>query len=143
MPVYEYQCKKCGREAEYQQRMSDPEKTVCEACGAEALERIISRTAFTLKGGGWYKDLYSSTKPEKSGGEATPAAESKPAADAPSSTPAAAAPSPSSGSSSGGSSSGGSSSGGSSSGGSSSGGSSSGGSSSGGSSSGGSTKSAS
>ncbi|HEY6039150.1 MAG TPA: zinc ribbon domain-containing protein [Kofleriaceae bacterium] len=126
MPVYEYQCKKCGREAEYQQRMSDPDKTLCEACGAEALERIISRTAFTLKGGGWYKDLYSSTKPEKS--ESSTTSESKPAAasDAASTaSPAPAASTPSSsGSSSSGSSSSGSSSGGSSSGGSSSGGSS-------------------
>ena len=65
MPTYEYQCKKCGREFEYQQRMSDPEKKLCEACGAEALERMISRTAFSLKGGGWYKDLYASSKPEK------------------------------------------------------------------------------
>ena len=112
MPTYEYQCKKCGREFEYQQRMSDPEKTLCEACGAEALERMISRTAFALKGGGWYKDLYASSKPEKpekseksagettgtpastdaapSGGEAKPAA-AAPAAAAPatpSSTPA-------------------------------------------------------
>ena len=62
MPVYEYECKACHREFEYQQRMSDPEKTVCEACGG-ALERLISRTAFQLKGGGWYKDLYSSSKP--------------------------------------------------------------------------------
>lgn len=88
MPVYEYQCKKCNREFEYQQRMSDPDKTLCEACGAEALERIISRTAFTLKGGGWYKDLYSSTKPEKSEGASS--TESKPAAAAESSAPAAA-----------------------------------------------------
>lgn len=64
MPIYEYQCKACNREFEYQQRMSDPEKTLCESCGKEALERIISRTAFQLKGGGWYKDLYSSSKPE-------------------------------------------------------------------------------
>ena len=63
MPVYEYQCKKCGREFEYQQRMADPDKTECEACGGE-LERLISRTAFQLKGSGWYKDLYSSSKPE-------------------------------------------------------------------------------
>src|SRR5215813_14724221 len=62
MPVYEYQCKACRKEFEYQQRMSDPDKTVCEACGGE-LERLISRTAFQLKGGGWYKDLYSSSKP--------------------------------------------------------------------------------
>ena len=69
MPIYEYKCKACNREFEYQQRMSDPDKTECEACGASALERLISRTAFALKGGGWYKDLYSSSKPGGSGGE--------------------------------------------------------------------------
>ena len=72
MPVYEYQCKACHREFEYQQRMSDPDKTECEACGGE-LERLISRTAFQLKGSGWYKDLYSSAKPagsEAKSGEA-------------------------------------------------------------------------
>ena len=69
MPVYEYKCNACGREFEYQQRMSDPDKTVCEACGKEALERIISRTAFSLKGGGWYKDLYASPKPETAASE--------------------------------------------------------------------------
>jgi putative FmdB family regulatory protein len=58
MPVYEYECKACGRDFEYQQRMTDPEKTTCETCGG-ALERLISRTAFALKGAGWYKDLYS------------------------------------------------------------------------------------
>jgi putative FmdB family regulatory protein len=63
MPVYEYQCKACGRDFEYQQRMVDPDKTTCEACGG-ALERLISRTAFSLKGGGWYKDLYASPKPD-------------------------------------------------------------------------------
>jgi putative FmdB family regulatory protein len=67
MPVYEYQCKACGRDFEYQQRMSDPDKTTCEVCGG-ALDRLISRTAFALKGGGWYKDLYASPKPE--GGDA-------------------------------------------------------------------------
>jgi putative FmdB family regulatory protein len=88
MPVYEYQCKACHREFEYQQRMSEPEKTTCEACGKDELERLISRTAFQLKGGGWYKDLYSSAKPgsssDSSGGSSasttTPAAADKPAA---------------------------------------------------------------
>ena len=107
MPIYEYQCKACGREFEYQQRMADPDKTVCENCGGE-LERLISRTAFQLKGSGWYKDLYSSSKPDKPAGDAKPAestpasgdakpaaSESKPAATE--SKPAApAAPAPSS-----------------------------------------------
>ena len=60
MPIYEYKCKACNREFEYQQRMSDPDKTDCEACGKAELDRLISRTAFQLKGSGWYKDLYSS-----------------------------------------------------------------------------------
>jgi putative FmdB family regulatory protein len=75
MPVYEYQCQACSREFEYQQRMTDPDKTTCEVCGG-ALDRLISRTAFTLKGGGWYKDLYASPKPE-AGGKANGAAEGK------------------------------------------------------------------
>jgi putative FmdB family regulatory protein len=75
MPIYEYKCNACGKEFEYQQRMSDPEKTDCEACGKPALERLISRTAFTLKGGGWYKDLYSSTKP----GDSATKSDAKPA----------------------------------------------------------------
>ncbi len=84
MPVYEYRCNDCGREFEYQQRMSEPDKTGCEACGKETLERLISRTAFALKGSGWYKDLYSSSKPETSGdaksGDAK-TADAKPAGD--------------------------------------------------------------
>ena len=77
MPIYEYKCKACGREFEYQQRMSDPDKTDCEACGKPELERLISRTAFQLKGSGWYKDLYSSSKPEAKSGDG--AAKSEPA----------------------------------------------------------------
>ena len=95
MPTYEYQCKKCGREFEYQQRMSDPDKTLCEACGAEALERMISRTAFSLKGGGWYKDLYASSKPEKpadAGSGTTANTDAPAAASGDAAKPAAAAP---------------------------------------------------
>ncbi|MEJ7599079.1 MAG: zinc ribbon domain-containing protein [Kofleriaceae bacterium] len=113
MPVYEYQCKACNREFEYQQRMSDPEKLTCEACGEDKLERLISRTAFQLKGSGWYKDLYSSAKPAESSGDggtksdsasadkpATPAATPAPASSTPAATPSSSTPS-SSGSSSG------------------------------------------
>jgi putative FmdB family regulatory protein len=77
MPTYEYRCTACEKEIEVQQRMSDPALTVCETCGGP-LERLISRTAFHLKGGGWYKDLYASTKPgagegAASGGSTSPA----------------------------------------------------------------------
>lgn len=67
MPIYEYRCTACEKEFEYQQRMADDPKTVCEACSGK-LERILSRSSFHLKGGGWYKDLYASTKPGDGGG---------------------------------------------------------------------------
>jgi predicted nucleic acid-binding Zn ribbon protein len=40
------------------QSMSEPPKDTCEKCGGK-LTRVISPSGFILKGGGWYKDLYS------------------------------------------------------------------------------------
>ncbi len=76
MPVYEYRCTECGGEFEYQQRMSDPPKDECERCQGR-LERLISRSFFSLKGDGWYKDLYSSPKPKdaSAGGESASSGE--------------------------------------------------------------------
>lgn len=61
MPVYEYRCAQCTKDFEYEHRMSE-KRTECIECGG-ALERLISRTSFAFKGGGWYKDLYASPKP--------------------------------------------------------------------------------
>jgi putative FmdB family regulatory protein len=77
MPIYEYACKKCGKVVESFQKASDPGPKTCAKCGGR-LGRVISHTSFQLKGGGWYKDLYASAKPESgssSDGEAK--AESK------------------------------------------------------------------
>jgi len=106
MPTYEYRCNACGREFEYQQRMSDPDLTKCEACHEDKLEKLISRTAFQLKGGGWYKDLYASTPAAPSGGsvdKSTPSTSTPAPAAAPAtpSTPSTPAPSTSSSGSSG------------------------------------------
>jgi putative FmdB family regulatory protein len=61
MPIYEYACKECGAEMEVFQKISDPDPESCSACGAaETLTRLVSRSSFRLKGGGWYSDLYSS-----------------------------------------------------------------------------------
>jgi len=50
MPIYEYRCKACAREFEYEQRMSDPDRVTCEACGQAQLERLISWTAVRTTG---------------------------------------------------------------------------------------------
>ncbi len=72
MPIYEYLCEKCGHEFEREQRITaDPIKT-CPECKARKVKKLISQTSFVLKGGGWYNDLYSSTKKgEKSEGSET------------------------------------------------------------------------
>lgn len=63
MPIYEYVCEKCGKLNEVLQKVNDPAPEKCDACDSTAkLTRIVSRTSFQLKGGGWYSDLYSSTK---------------------------------------------------------------------------------
>ena len=63
MPIYEYACTACGHEFEEWQKMSDAPVRTCPKCRKKKVERLISRTAFQLKGGGWYADLYSSSKP--------------------------------------------------------------------------------
>jgi len=87
MPIYAYRCQNCGADVEYIQKFSDPPVTVCEACGG-ALERAVTAAAFHLKGGGWYKDGYASTKSEGGGGGETKT-ESKPAETKTESKPAA------------------------------------------------------
>jgi putative FmdB family regulatory protein len=67
MPIYEYQCSKCGKRFEYMQKMSDPPMKKCEACGGK-LEKLISPAGFQLKGTGWYKTDYAN-KPSESKGD--------------------------------------------------------------------------
>lgn len=100
MPLYEYECKQCGRHTEKIQKFSDAEITECPHCGGP-LERVISAPAISFKGGGWYADGYGNAKPAaaKSEGksDAGPSSESsgeKPASPAKDSSSApAAAPS--------------------------------------------------
>ena len=66
MPIYEYQCEKCGERFDVMQRITDePLKKHTKEhtqegkkCGGK-LKKLISQTSFSLKGGGWYKDGYS------------------------------------------------------------------------------------
>ena len=62
MPTYEYLCEKCDHEFEREQRISDPPVKTCPECRSRKVKKLISRTSFGLKGGGWYSDLYSSSK---------------------------------------------------------------------------------
>jgi putative FmdB family regulatory protein len=65
MPLYEYQCHKCGKVFEVIQKFSDVPLAIHEECGGE-VERLLSAPAFHLKGSGWYATDYpkGGTKPE-------------------------------------------------------------------------------
>lgn len=66
MPIYEYVCEKCGAHIEIIQKVGDPPPKRCTKCKGK-LEKKISRTSFQLKGSGWYKTDYSSSKQSSSG----------------------------------------------------------------------------
>ncbi|MFN7135115.1 MAG: FmdB family zinc ribbon protein [Myxococcales bacterium] len=75
MPIYEYECEKCGR-FETIQKMSDAPLAKCETCG-KPVQKLVSQSSFALKGGGWYKDLYSSTKKDSGGSSESSSKDSK------------------------------------------------------------------
>ena len=58
MPMYEYKCESCDNQFELRQKFSDPPATECPQCGGP-VTKLISATAFALKGGGWYSEGYS------------------------------------------------------------------------------------
>ena len=57
MPIYEYRCTSCGHTLEVIQKFNDKPLKKCTECTG-ALEKLISRSAFQLRGGGWYNEGY-------------------------------------------------------------------------------------
>ena len=56
MPIYEYQCQKCGT-IEVTQRITEKNLTKCPTCKSK-VKKLISNTSFQLKGTGWYVTDY-------------------------------------------------------------------------------------
>lgn len=83
MPIYEFECTKCGAMEEVFQKISEKPLLKCKHCSGK-LHKLISQSSFHLKGSGWYVTDYanksksttaspkkeekiSSEKPESSG----------------------------------------------------------------------------
>jgi putative FmdB family regulatory protein len=61
MPIYEYKCKKCGKEFELFQGVADPAATSCKFCRGP-VHKMMSLSSFQLKGSGWYATDYGGKK---------------------------------------------------------------------------------
>jgi putative FmdB family regulatory protein len=70
MPLYEYQCTKCGHRFEKIQKFSDKPIKKCPQCGGR-VEQVISAPAVQFKGSGWYVTDYAkkSSAPASDGGK--------------------------------------------------------------------------
>jgi putative FmdB family regulatory protein len=61
MPIYEYRCRKCNKEFEAVQSISDPELKSCRFCKGP-VTKLMSVSTFHLKGSGWYVTDYGGRK---------------------------------------------------------------------------------
>ncbi len=72
MPLYEYQCEKCGLVHEVIQKFSDSPLQECPECTGP-LQKLLSASAIQFKGSGWYVTDYadkgSSQRTKKSEGK--------------------------------------------------------------------------
>ena len=55
MPIYAFECGRCGHQFDRLQKMSDPDPSVCPDCGAEQVRRQLTAPSFRLSGAGWYE----------------------------------------------------------------------------------------
>jgi putative FmdB family regulatory protein len=58
MPIYEYECPKCGT-IEVMRKISEKPLKKCPKCHSK-VNKLVSQTSFQLKGTGWYDTDYSS-----------------------------------------------------------------------------------
>jgi putative FmdB family regulatory protein len=77
VPLYEYQCPKCGR-FELIQKFSDAPLSACPTCGRE-VQKLLSAPAIQFKGSGWYITDYArkSSGGDSAKGEAAKTSEAK------------------------------------------------------------------
>lgn len=62
MPIYEYKCKKCGKQFEAFQGITEPDLKTCKFCKGR-VHKMMSLSSFSLKGSGWYATDYAGKKP--------------------------------------------------------------------------------
>src|SRR5207249_6208034 len=54
MPIYEYECKNCGKRFEKMQSITAEPLTECLNCGGGPVRRVLHPVGVIFKGSGWY-----------------------------------------------------------------------------------------
>jgi len=76
VPLYEYQCAKCGKRTEKIENISGPHLKKCPYCGGK-VERLLTAPAIQFKGSGWYVTDYAGKSGTKDGSTAEATSEKK------------------------------------------------------------------
>jgi len=66
VPLYEYECQKCGRRTEKIEPVNGPHLKKCPHCGGK-VERAVTAPAIQFKGSGWYVTDYAGKSAAKEG----------------------------------------------------------------------------
>ncbi len=106
MPIYEFDCGRCGHDFQRLQKLSDPDPEQCPSCDSQGtVRRLISAPSFRLAGTGWYETDFKGEGDRKrnlagdppaattdSGGSSADTASKPAASPAPAANPAAVTP---------------------------------------------------
>jgi putative FmdB family regulatory protein len=76
VPLYEYECLKCGRHTDKIEPVAGPHLKKCPHCGGK-VESVITAPAIKFKGSGWYVTDYAGKSTDGGSKENQPAAEGK------------------------------------------------------------------
>jgi putative FmdB family regulatory protein len=87
VPLYEYQCRKCGQRTERIEKFNGSHLQKCPKCGGR-VEQLLSAPAIQFKGSGWYVTDYArsssagtSGKDSRAAGKAEATSNGKPSGD--------------------------------------------------------------
>jgi len=70
MPIYEYECPKCGERFDVMQKVSDPPLKKCKKCNKTGVRKLLGTPALQFKGSGWYITDYAGKSPAPEGAQA-------------------------------------------------------------------------
>ncbi len=51
MPMFEYECQKCGHKMDFLEKSSSKDKHICEKCGSDNMKKLLSGFSVSVGAG--------------------------------------------------------------------------------------------